>query len=92
MRLLFETGTPGRYYLPPDDVHRDLLSASATVSECPYNGDGQHWNLDANGGDGVRDDAWTLPTPLGEAHIVAGHFYFYPERIEIEVDGKRLAA
>ena len=93
--LLFETGTPVRYYLPCEDVRRDLLVASSTVSQCPYKGDGQHWNLavvSADGPDGVGDVAWTLPHPLGEADVVAEHFCFYPGRIEVEVDGRRLAA
>ena len=90
--LLFETGTPVRYYLPPDDVRRELLVASSTVSQCPYKGDGQHWNLDATSAGGTDDVAWTLPQPLGEADVLAEYFCFYPERIEVEVDGKRVAA
>lgn len=42
-KLLFETSLPVRYYIPFDDMRIDLLLKSATVSECPYKGDGQHW-------------------------------------------------
>ncbi len=34
--LLFETFLPTRYYLPAKDVRMDLLTASETVTRCPY--------------------------------------------------------
>ena len=88
-RILFETGTATRYYLPPADVRTELLKPSETVSQCPYKGDGQHWNLTVEGIT-VRDAAWTLPAPLGEADMVAGFFCFYPTKVEVEVDRERL--
>ena len=87
--MLFETGLPVRYYLPPEDVHTDLLEQSATVSECPYKGDGQHWHLNV-GGDRVEDAAWSLPRPLGEATEITDYICFYPDKLEIEVDGEPL--
>ena len=44
-KLLFETAVPIRYYLPFAEVRIHLLEKSDTVSECPYQGDGQHWHL-----------------------------------------------
>jgi len=88
-RILFETGTAARYYLPPEDVRTELLNQSETVSQCPYKGDGQHWNL-ALEGSGVQDAAWTLPNPLGEADVLTGFFCFYPTKVEVEADGERL--
>lgn len=87
--MLFETGVPARYYLPPDDVRTDLLSRSETVSQCPYKGDGQHWHLDV-GGERIEDAAWSLPSPLGEAERIAGYLCFYPEKVRTEVDGEPL--
>ena len=88
-RILFETGVVPRYYLPPQDVKVDLLERSATISECPYKGDGQHWNLTVDGTT-LRDAAWTLPRPLGEALVITDFFCFYSEKLEVEVDGERL--
>jgi len=88
-RILFETGVVPRYYLPPEDVRVDLLERSATVSQCPYKGDGQHWNLTIDG-TMLRNAAWTLPRPLGEAQVIADCFCFYSEKLEVEVDGERL--
>lgn len=90
-RVLFETAVVPRFYLPPEDVRTELLARSQTVSQCPYKGDGQHWTLKA-GDETVEDAAWSLPRPLGEAELIKDWFCFYPEKVETEVDGRRLDA
>lgn len=90
-QILFETGLPPRFYLPPEDVHTDLIERSATITHCPYKGKAQHWTLDMMG-ERIEDAAWTLPDPLGEAEAVRDWFSFYPGKVEIEVDGERLTA
>ncbi len=35
-KILFETGLPPRYYIPPEDVRTDLLVPSETKTVCPY--------------------------------------------------------
>lgn len=87
--VLFETGLPPRFYLPPAAVRTDLLSRSETVSHCPYKGDGQHWHLET-GEERVKDVAWSLPRPLGEAERIRDWFSFYPGRLRVEVDGETL--
>lgn len=89
-KLLFETGNPTRYYLPFVDVDLGVLERSDTVSQCPYKGDGQHWNL-VVGDHGVSDAAWSLPHPLPEAVHAAEHLCFYPHKIELRVDGRHVA-
>lgn len=88
-RLMFETTTPIRYYLPWDDVRVDLLEKSETVSECPYKGDGQHWHLKA-GSEVVEDACWSLPHPLPEGLGAADHVCFYPGKVQVYVDGRQL--
>lgn len=88
--MLFETGLPARYYLPPEDVRTDLLKRSETVSQCPYKGDGQHWHLTVEGNLTVEDAGWSLPDPLGEAEQVAEHICFYPNKVDVEVNGELL--
>jgi uncharacterized protein (DUF427 family) len=88
-KLLFETGLPIRYYLPFADVHIDLFRKSDTVSECPYKGDGQHWHLIADG-QTVTDAGWSLPHPLPEGLAASEHICFYPNKVEVEVDGARI--
>src|SRR3546814_15812865 len=42
-RALFETGQPARWYIPPEDVHPELLAPSEdTHTACPYKGPAQH--------------------------------------------------
>jgi uncharacterized protein (DUF427 family) len=85
-KLLFETSNPIRYYLPFDDVRSELLETSQTISECPYKGDGQHWHLLTADGR-IDDAAWSLPHPLPEGIAAAQHICFYPEKVELVVDG-----
>ena len=88
-KLVFETGNPIRYYLPLADVRIELLSKSDYVSACPYKGDGQHWHLSSNG-NAVENVAWSLPHPLPEGLAAVDHVCFYPKKIEVEVDGRRI--
>ena len=81
--LLFETGLPTRYYLPRTHVRMDLLEPSDTVSHCPYKGDAEYWSLR----EGVVEVAWSYPTPLPESQKIAGLISFYPEKVELYVDG-----
>ncbi len=88
-KLLFETGLPVRWYLPPGDVRTELLERSDTVSACPYKGDGQHWHL-AAAGERVTDAAWSLPRPLPEGTPAGDHYCFYPDKVTLEVDGEQV--
>jgi uncharacterized protein (DUF427 family) len=84
--LLFETGLPARYYLPPTDVRMDLLRPSSSESYCPYKGTAGYWTLEAP--NSIKPDfAWTYRTPLPEGQKVAGLIGFYNEQADIYVDG-----
>ncbi len=87
-QFLFETDLPTRYYIPPEDVRRDLLVESPTNTRCPYKGAATHLSLVI---DGVTHDdiAWVYPDPIPECPRIAGHIAFYNERVDrILVDGK----
>ncbi len=85
--ILFETSTPVRFYLPPDAVQSGLLVKSETVSQCPYKGDGQHWHVEVDGRR-IADAAWSLTTPMGDALTIPHWLSFYPEKVDVEVDGE----
>ena len=85
--LLFETGLPVRYYLPKTHVTMELLEPSDTVSHCPYKGDAHYWSRQA----GDRDVAWSYRTPLPESQKIAGLISFYPEKVDVYVDGVQQA-
>ena len=85
-RLLFEPGLPVRYYLPKTHVRNDLLTATDSVSHCPYKGQAGYWSLRV--GDAVYPDlAWSYRTPLPESQKIAGLVAFYNEKVDIHVDG-----
>lgn len=88
-KLLFETGLSARYYIPWADVNLELLTLSGTISECPYKGDGQHWNSIA-GPEQLDDVAWSLPHALPEAFPAAEHICFYHDKVRVLVDGRHV--
>jgi len=46
-KLLFETGLPTRWYIPPQDVRTGLLIESDTTTVCPYKGRARYRSLAA---------------------------------------------
>lgn len=85
-RLLFETGLPVRYYVPKTHVRMDLLEPTDTVTHCPYKGQAEHWS--ARVGERVHPDlAWSYRAPLPESQKIAGLISFYPDKVDIYVDG-----
>ena len=86
--LLFETGLPVRFYLPPEDVRFDLLRPSGTRTTCAYKGVASYWaTADADGT--PTDVAWTYPDPWPDAVPVTDMVCFFDERVDIVVDGER---
>lgn len=86
--LLFETGLPTRFYLPPEDVRLDLFTKSATTTTCAYKGHASYWSVDV-GGRTHADLAWTYEQPLPGTSEIAGHVTFFDERADVTVDGVR---
>lgn len=85
---LFETSLPTRWYLPAADVRQDLLTASDTVSRCPYKGTARYWS--ARIGETLHHDvAWAYPEPVVECPRIAGLVCFFNERVDLVVDGVR---
>jgi len=85
-KVLFETGLPPRYYVPVEDVEKDLLAPSGTTSVCPYKGVASYRSLEV-GGRLVEDAAWYYPAPFPEAERVKDHLCFYDEKVSVEVTG-----
>ncbi|MCO6011635.1 DUF427 domain-containing protein [Actinoallomurus purpureus] len=87
--VLTETGSPARYYLPPDDVKTDLLRPSTTTSHCPFKGDARYWSIET--GDGVAEDVvWYYPEPFPRVEGIAGMLAFWTEKpgVTLEVNGQ----
>jgi uncharacterized protein (DUF427 family) len=83
--VLAETGLPVRWYLPPEDVRTDLMTASDKRTLCAYKGEASYRSLP-----GAGDVAWFYPDPLPNVPEIRDQIAFFDERVEIEVDGERL--
>lgn len=89
-KVLSETGLPNRYYVPPPDVHHDVLEASSKQTVCPYKGTASYRALRV-GDRRIEDAAWFYAEPLEDALKVRDHLCFdLAEGITIEIDGEPL--
>ncbi|MEV6986370.1 DUF427 domain-containing protein [Sphaerisporangium sp. NPDC051017] len=89
--LLFETGLPIRYYIPPADVRFDLLEPTGSHTRCPYKGVASYRSLRDAGPAVPPDVAWAYPDPIPAAARIRDHVAFYNEAVDIIVDGVKLA-
>jgi uncharacterized protein (DUF427 family) len=80
--LLFESMLPVRYYLPAEDVGRELLEPSDTHTACAYKGQASYLSLPD-----APDIAWTYTAPLREAAEVKDRIAFFNERVDLVIDG-----
>ncbi|MGY0058451.1 DUF427 domain-containing protein [Streptomyces sp. LZ34] len=85
--LLFETGLPVRYYLPPQDVDLSLFEPTDTHTTCPFKGEAAYWTYrGAEGGSGPRKDVvWAYPDPIDAVAEVKDHLSFYDTVADISV-------
>lgn len=88
---LDETGLPVRYYVPKRDVRMELMEPTSFHTTCPFKGEASYWSVQI---DGERHDGvvWAYEEPIDGAAEIAGLMSFYPDRVEITVDGERLSA
>jgi uncharacterized protein (DUF427 family) len=88
--MLFETYLPTRYYLPREDVRMELLVPTDTASVCAYKGQARFWSAHVN--DTVTADvAWSYEDPHNYATSVEDMICFLNERVDLCVDGDRVA-
>jgi uncharacterized protein (DUF427 family) len=85
--LLFETGLPTRYYLPPEDVRMDLLEPTSAHTQCPYKGEASYWTVTI-GEEEYRNIVWSYPDPIPEAAKIEGLLSFFNEKVALYVDGE----
>ena len=85
--LVFETGSPTRYYLPESDVDTSVLADSELRTGCPYKGFASYRDAVL---DGRRNPSlfWSYADPFGEVSKIKGRLAPYNERVELIVDGE----
>ena len=81
--------SPPTFYVPPDDVHIELLELVPGGSHCEWKGDATYWTVTAH--DEPRDRAaWSYEDPLPAFVEIRGFFSFYPALLECYVDRVRV--
>jgi uncharacterized protein (DUF427 family) len=89
--LVFETGLPTRFYLNRTEVDFTHLTATGTVTGCPYKGTTSgYWTARVDGKT-HPDIAWSYDFPTRQLLPIAGLVAFYNEKVDIVLDGQRLA-
>jgi uncharacterized protein (DUF427 family) len=64
----------GNYYFPPESLTSGALSDSATPYNCPWKGDAQYHDVNAEGSMHA-DAAWSYPTPYPASFDRVGRDY-----------------
>jgi uncharacterized protein (DUF427 family) len=78
--LMLETRHLPVYYLPLDDIRRDVLAPTAHHTHCPFKGEAAYWTVTV--GDRVAENAlWAYPDPYREAPDLRGYGAFYWDRV-----------
>ena len=86
-KILFETGLPPRYYIPPHDVREEVLVPSDKHTQCPYKGVASYGSVEA-GGRRVEDLMWYYPDPIPAVGKIKDDPCFFNEKLDLEVDGE----
>ena len=79
--VLREANYPPVFYLPAADIVMSELAASMHATYCPYKGDCSYHDIPA-GGERSRNAVWSYAAPYEAVAAIAGHFAFYPDRVD----------
>ncbi len=86
---VLETAHPPSFYLPWDDAMRSLFARAEGASFCEWKGPAQYWDL-VDGDARIAGVAWSYPSPLAGAEVLADRVAFYASRVDCYVDGARV--
>ncbi len=89
LRVVETAGAPV-YYLPPDDVRLDLLSANGQHSICEYKGRAGYYDLTLPGRT-VASVAWSYDEPAAGYEAIRGFVAFFAGRVDQAWVGEELA-
>ena len=96
---VLETASAPTWYLPPEDVHQELLTASGSQSLCEWKGLAQGLRFAAGmvvDGSGERaatgDVGWRYVRVFPEFAKLYLWYAFYPQRVDCYVAGERMQA
>ena len=89
---VLETSHPPVYYVPLEDINREMLRDSAQTSFCEWKGTAHYYTV-FHGEKIARDAAWYYPAPTPAFGPIQNYVAFYPSRMDAcWVDGERVQA
>jgi len=91
-KRVLETSHPPVYYIPPEDVAMELLSANRHATFCEYKGQAGYVDLELNGRR-INNVAWLYAQPAPGFEAIRNYLAFYPSRVDAcMVDGELVQA
>ena len=87
-KLLFETGLPVRYYVPPEDVREEMLVPSEKQTLCPYKGTASYRSVRIGGDLVIKNVVWYYSEPTPDTAGIRNYLCFFNEKVDLEVDGE----
>ena len=84
---VLETAHPPSFYIPWDDVARNLLQPAAGSSFCEWKGPATYWTL-VDGNSRLPGVAWSYPHPMAGAEMLSACVAFYPKELDCRVGGE----
>jgi uncharacterized protein (DUF427 family) len=89
---VLETSHPPVYYIPPEDIKMEYLSAADRATFCEWKGTASYYSI-AVGDKKAANAAWFYPHPSASFAPLAGYVAFYPSKMEAcLVDGEQVQA
>lgn len=87
---VLETASPPAFYIPPQDVNWELLSAVPGSSMCEWKGVARYWTLSFN----PQSDSvgWSYPAPNPAFVKIRDYVSFYPAVLTCTVAGENVRA
>lgn len=86
---VLETSHPPVYYLPPEDIHMEYLSAATGSTFCEWKGTARYYDLAVNG-QRVERVGWSYPHPTPSFAAIKDFIAFYAGPMVCLVDGERV--
>lgn len=86
LRVL-ETASPPTFYVPAAHVDADSMRQTSATTHCEWKGVARAYDVGA-----VGQAAWTYVETYPEYASLAGHFAFYPAKLDCTVDGEGVVA
>lgn len=87
---VLETSHPPVYYIPPEDIKMEYLTAAAGQSFCEWKGVANYYTITV-GEKQEKNAAWYYPDPTPTFAAIKDYVAFYPSRMEAcYVDGEKV--